>query len=152
MKKEQWVETIPEPCPVLLALEEIGDRWIMQILRACFFGYRRFDDIQENLGISRSVLTTKLHTMVDLQLLEKVPYQEGSERTRYEYQLTQKGKDLLKVILALLEWGNKHLVQPGEQMLTTIDKESGQEVRLALLTSDHQRVRSRNIRLVPSER
>ncbi|MEO1435033.1 MAG: helix-turn-helix domain-containing protein, partial [Bacteroidota bacterium] len=116
-------------CPIRMALEEMGDRWVLFILRACFFQMSRFKDLQDHLGVSKSVLSTKLNYMVERGLLERQPYKEKQGRTRFEYQLTKKGKGLMKVVAALMEWGNEHIKSPGDPTIVPIDLESKKRVR-----------------------
>ncbi|MEM6724502.1 MAG: helix-turn-helix domain-containing protein [Bacteroidota bacterium] len=117
-------------CPIGMAMEEIGDRWVLFILRACFFQITRFKDLQDHLGVSKSVLSTKLNFMVDKNLLERKPYKEKQGRTRFEYQLTKKGKGLMKVVAALMEWGNEYIKKVGDPTIVPIDLTSKKRVRL----------------------
>ena len=73
-------------CSVARALEAIGDRWTMLVIRDAFVGVRRFDEFQERLGIARNVLTDRLSRLVDEGILEKREYQERPQR--FEYRLT----------------------------------------------------------------
>ena len=79
-------------CSIAGALEVVGERWSLLIVRNVFLGLRRFDEIQANLGIARNVLQTRLKRLVEQGVLERVPYQERPPR--YEYRLTEKGLDL----------------------------------------------------------
>lgn len=117
-------------CPIAKAMGELGDRWILLILRECFLKAKRFDDFQQNLGVSKSVLSSKLQRMIELQLLEKEAYKEIGARVRYEYKLTKKGRDLLPVILTLLEWGNQYLIPEGTATVVVVDKEHEEPVHL----------------------
>jgi DNA-binding HxlR family transcriptional regulator len=93
-------------CSIARALEVVGERWTLLILRNAFLGMRRFDDFQENLGISRGVLTARLQWLCDEGILERRRYQERPER--FEYRLTQKGRDLWPVMMALTKWGDRY--------------------------------------------
>jgi DNA-binding HxlR family transcriptional regulator len=93
-------------CTIAGALEVIGERWSLLIVRDVFLGLRRFDEIQENLGIARNVLQTRLTRLLDHGVLEKRLYQERPPR--YEYRLTEKGVDLWPTIVALMQWGNRY--------------------------------------------
>ena len=95
-------------CSIARALETIGERWTLLILRDAFLGTRRFDDFQKSLGIARNVLTVRLKTLVDQGMLEKRRYQDRPDR--YEYRLTQKGVDLWPVLFTLMKFGDKHSV------------------------------------------
>jgi DNA-binding HxlR family transcriptional regulator len=94
-------------CSIEAALEVIGDRWTLLILRDAFRGIRRFDRFHEDLGVARNLLADRLNRLVDNGVLEKVPYQERP--VRYEYRLTDKGRDLSGPLIALMQWGDHHL-------------------------------------------
>lgn len=93
-------------CSVARALEVVGERWTILILRDAFRGVHRFDDFQRSLGVARNVLQTRLLRLVDEGLLERRRYQEHPPR--HEYRLTPRGEDLWPVLLALMEWGDRH--------------------------------------------
>ena len=95
-----------ENCSIAGALEVIGDRWTLLVLREVFLRNRRFEDIQRRLGVARNVLTDRLGRLVDDGVLERVRYQERPER--FEYRLTDKGLDLWPVLVSLMQWGDKH--------------------------------------------
>ncbi len=92
-------------CSIARSLEVVGEWWTLLILRDCFLGVRRFDDFHERLGISRNILTDRLEHLVDHGVLERVPYQEHP--VRYDYRLTDKGRDLWLVLTALRQWGDR---------------------------------------------
>jgi DNA-binding HxlR family transcriptional regulator len=100
------VPTKSQPnCSIAATLAVIGDRWTMLILRDAFRGLRRFDDLQQSLGIARNLLTDRLCRLVQHGVLEKVPYQEHP--VRFEYRLTAKGLDLSQPLVALMKWGDE---------------------------------------------
>jgi DNA-binding HxlR family transcriptional regulator len=94
-------------CSIAGTLEIIGDRWSILILRDAFRGVRRFEEIQQDLGIARNVLTDRLNKLVEHDVLEKRKYQDRP--ARYEYRLTPKGVDLSPALVALMRWGDKHI-------------------------------------------
>jgi DNA-binding HxlR family transcriptional regulator len=94
-------------CSIARTLEVLGERWTLLVIRDVFNGRRRFDQIQENLGVARNVLSTRLAWLVEEGILEKRPYQERPPR--YEYFLTEKGLDLWPVMISLMHWGDQHL-------------------------------------------
>jgi len=94
-------------CSIARALEVVGERWTLLIVRDAFLGLRRFDHFQESLGIARNVLTDRLNRLVEEGILERVRYTERPER--YEYQLTRKGRDLNIALAALMQWGDRYL-------------------------------------------
>jgi DNA-binding HxlR family transcriptional regulator len=102
----------PPTCSIGRAMEILGERWTFLILRECFYGVRRFSDMQRNLGIARNILSTRLQTLVASDILERSRYQEEPER--YEYRLTSSGKDLYPAIVTLMRWGDEHLSRANE--------------------------------------
>jgi DNA-binding HxlR family transcriptional regulator len=96
-------------CPIDAALTSIGNRTSFLVLREAFYGTRRFDDFVERLGMTDAAVSPHLRSLTAAGLLERAPYREEGQRLRYEYQLTPKGADLLPVMLALLQWTEKHL-------------------------------------------
>ena len=94
-------------CSIARALEIVGERWTLLIIRDVFLGVRRFDELQESLGVARNVLTDRLNRLVGAGVLERVPYSERP--TRYEYRLTAKGRDLNIALSGLRQWGDKYL-------------------------------------------
>ncbi|MFB6706780.1 winged helix-turn-helix transcriptional regulator [Streptomyces sp. NPDC056333] len=112
-------------CPLSTTVGHVGEWWTLLILHDAFDGYTRFDQFQENLGISSSMLTTRLKSLVAEGLLERCPYQDNP--TRYEYVLTDLGRSIRPVIVALAAWGNSRLA-PEERSMILIDAKSGEEV------------------------
>ena len=100
-----------QTCSVARSLEVVGERWSLLIVRSVLLGVRRFDDLQAELGITRSVLATRLQRLVDAGVLKRVPYQERP--TRHEYRVTAKGRDLFPVVAHLQRWGDAHAPEPA---------------------------------------
>jgi DNA-binding HxlR family transcriptional regulator len=100
-----------QACSIARTLELLGERWTLLVIRDVFEGRRRFDRIQASLGVARNVLATRLARLVQEGILEKRPY--GSHPARHEYFLTEKGLDLWPVLVAMLDWGDRHLA--GEE-------------------------------------
>jgi len=94
-------------CSIARALELVGERWTLLIIRDAFLGLRRFDEFQESLGISRNVLTERLNRLVEEGIFEAIPY--GIRQDRYDYQLTRMGLDLHVALIGLRQWGDKYL-------------------------------------------
>jgi DNA-binding HxlR family transcriptional regulator len=91
-------------CSVAQTLEVVGDWWSLLIVRDVFFGVTRFDDIQRRLGIARNTLADRLDWLCRHGVLVRVPY--GDSGNRFEYRLTDKGRDLQPVLLAMVAWGD----------------------------------------------
>jgi DNA-binding HxlR family transcriptional regulator len=102
-------------CSAARALEVIGERWTLLIVRDAFLGVRRFDEFQRSLGVARNVLQARLERLVEAGILERVRYQERPER--FEYKLTPKGLDLWPVLVSLLAWGDRHMAPDGPPVL-----------------------------------
>ncbi|MFD8497031.1 winged helix-turn-helix transcriptional regulator [Amycolatopsis sp. NPDC059657] len=90
------------------ALELVGERWTLLILRETFFGVRRYGQLARNLGIPRPTLSARLKRLVEAGLLEKVAYEED----KHEYRLTDSGKGLFPAVIALMTWGDTYLPSP----------------------------------------
>jgi DNA-binding HxlR family transcriptional regulator len=95
------------PCSVARTLQIIGDRWSFLVVREFFYGVRRFDEFQTRLGIATNILSDRLQRLVEQGVAEKLLYQE--KPTRYEYRLTEMGRDLYGSMLVMMAWGDKWL-------------------------------------------
>ena len=102
-------------CSVARALEVVGERWTLLILRDAFFGVTRFELWQRRLRIAPNILAKRLASLVDAGLLEREPYQERPER--FDYRLTPRGKELFPVIMGLLHWGDANRAPDGPPAL-----------------------------------
>ena len=112
-------------CSIAKALEVVGDRWTILIIREAFFGTGRFDDFQSHLGIARTVLTERLGRLVGDGVLEKHRYLERPER--FEYRLTEKGTDLWPVLMSLLSWGDRHAID-GPPPVVVVHRDCGGQI------------------------
>lgn len=96
-------------CSIGRTLDLVGDRWSMLILREIsFYEVSRFERLRTNLGISRAVLTDRLEGLVRHELLERTAYQSPGDRTRHEYRLTEAGRELFPILVAIMRWGDRH--------------------------------------------
>src|SRR6266511_2879993 len=102
-------------CSIARALEVVGDRWTLLIIRDVIHGLRRFDEFLDSLGIASNVLTERLNRLVGEGVLERVPYSERPER--FEYRLTAKGRDLNIALSGLRQWGDKYLNEKPPRLL-----------------------------------
>lgn len=115
-----------EPCPVARCVDLIGDRWSLLIVRDAFDGTRRFGDFQRSLGMARNILSGRLRKLVEAGILET---QAASDGTAYqEYVLTARGESLFPVVVALRQWGERHLFEHGERHSVLIDQRTGEPV------------------------
>jgi DNA-binding HxlR family transcriptional regulator len=135
-------------CSVAGTLAVVGEKWSLLVLREAFFGVRRFADFQRVLGAPRAVLTDRLATLVDEGILRRVPYQSEGERQRHEYRLTEKGIDLYPTLVALMQWGDKHLAGGGGPVMLE-HRGCGAAVHLALVCdAGHEVAGAREVRAV----
>ena len=132
-------------CSIARALEVVGERWTLLIVRDVFLGKRRFDELQASLGIARNVLTDRLNRLVEQGILERVPYSERPER--YEYRLTPKGLELNVALTALRQWGDKHLSEKPPRLLRR--KTDGKPVIAALVLEDADFLLPAEVETVP---
>jgi DNA-binding HxlR family transcriptional regulator len=129
-------------CSIARTLEVLGERWTLLVIRDIFNGNRRFDQIRENLGVARNVLSARLQWLVDEDILEKRAYQERP--LRYEYFLTEKGLDLWPVMISLLRWGDRYYPEESGPPMLIIHKGCGGEVddrRICTKCGKHLEVR-----------
>lgn len=120
-------------CPSARSLDVIGDWWSLLIVRDAFDGLTRFSEFQRSLGIARNILATRLRTLTERGILETVPAAEGP---RQEYRLTDRGRDLFPVMVALRQFGERHLFAPGEKHSHLVERATGKPVRLDIRTED----------------
>jgi DNA-binding HxlR family transcriptional regulator len=99
-------------CSIARTMELIGHPWTLLVLRDLFNGVRRFDDLTNHLGIARNGLARRLGGLVDAGLVEKRSYQEDGQRARYEYRLTDAGRALRPILLAVMDFGDTYLAGP----------------------------------------
>jgi DNA-binding HxlR family transcriptional regulator len=126
----RWADYDSTVCSVARTVEVLGDRWTLLVLRDVFNGIRRFADLSSHLGIARDVLAKRLAALVEEGLITRVPYREPGARTRYEYRLTDAGRELRPLLLALLEWGDRYRCDPAGPPAQLFHAECGAPVRV----------------------
>lgn len=137
-------------CSVARTLSVVGEKWTLLVLREAFYGVRRFSDFQAHLGIARNLLTARLATLVDHGILDRQTYQEPNSRARQEYRLTQKGRDLLPALIALLQWGDTYLADPEGPAVIVEHNDCGGAVHAELRCAhDHGPLTARDAHPVP---
>ncbi len=113
-------------CSVARALNEVGDWWSLRVVLQAMYGTRRFVDFQQELGIARNILGDRLKRLVEHEVLSKVDV--GEHGCRYEYRLTDKGRDLFTVLVALRQWGDKWSPVPDQPPLALRDRQTGRPI------------------------
>jgi DNA-binding HxlR family transcriptional regulator len=129
-------------CTIGATLAIVGEKWAFLVLREAFNGVRRFDDIRRRTGAPRQILSDRLVHLVAEGLLRKVPYRDPGQRARSEYRLSEKGLELFPVLVALLEWGNKHACAPTGPTVELTHRDCGAPVRLQLACANGHPVAS----------
>ena len=111
----------PRQCSIAGALDVVGEKWSLLVVRELFLGCRRFSEIAANTGAPRDILTARLRRLEEVGVITRRAYSERPPR--YEYVLTDAGKDLRPVIWALKHWGDTHVV--GEQLPPVMEHSCG---------------------------
>ena len=115
-----------EQCPIRNALDVVGTRSTVLLMREAYYGTTRFDDFARRVGITKAATSARLAELVDLGLLTRRPYREPGQRSRDEYVLTDAGIDFMPVVWAMFQWGRRHL--PGRHRLRLTHQGCGAEV------------------------
>ncbi len=132
-------------CSIARSLELVGDRWTLLIVRDLILGLSRFDEFVESLGIASNVLTDRLKRLVEEEIAERIPYSERPDR--FEYRLTAKGRELGPVLLALMQWGDRHVSKKPPRIARRRSDRS--RVSVALVAADGSPVTPGDLELVP---
>jgi len=131
MRREQLGN---QQCSVARASTVLGDPWTLTLLSDCFLGVRRFEDFQKRLKVSRTTLTSRLKLLEEHEILVQRQYEQRPPR--FEYRLTQKGKDLFPVISALLTWGDKYYWDDAPPPIIQTHKQCGRDYQSQIACSE----------------
>lgn len=127
-------------------LDVIGEGWSILIIREAFLGTRRFEEFQKRLGIARNILTARLKKLCSNQILDRVPVKEGARR--HEYILTRKGKDMMPLLIALTQWGDRWVFGEGREPVIFLDREHGEPISpVQVYSSRGEALRPRDIKV-----
>ena len=132
-------------CSVGRTLEVVGTRSAVLMMREAYYGTRRFDDFARRVGVSEPVAAARLRELVDAGLLVRRPYREPGARSRMEYRLTAKGRDLLPAVVALMQWGDAYAADPAGPPVELRHRDCGGDVRAELRCADGHHVVAREI-------
>jgi DNA-binding HxlR family transcriptional regulator len=125
-------------------LDIIGEGWSILIIREAFLGTRRFEEFQGRLGIARNILTTRLKKLCANEILDRVPVKEGAKR--HEYILTNKGKDMMPLLVALTQWGDKWVYGENNVPLIFLDRDQCEPIaRVQVFSANGEVLRPRDI-------
>jgi DNA-binding HxlR family transcriptional regulator len=115
--RDSW--TAADWCPMERALDLLGTRSTMTLLREVFYGATRFDDLARRAGVTAAVASQRLRQLVENGLLERLPYQEPGQRTRYEYAITEHGRAVFPIVAALVQFAGRLPREPGPTIALT---------------------------------
>ncbi|MFE7722683.1 winged helix-turn-helix transcriptional regulator [Nocardia rhizosphaerihabitans] len=133
-----------EDCSIAKTFKVVGSRSTMLLVREAFYGTKRFADFADRAGVTEATASARLKQLVDDGIFEKRQYEATGARTRFEYVLTEKGRDLLPVILAMMNWGDRYL-QTDVAPVQVSDRSTGMPVSVAVLSEDGSEVGPNNL-------
>ena len=137
-------------CSIARTLGVVGEKWTLLVLREAFYGVRRFDDFHTALGCARNLLAARLKTLVAHAILERVAYTDERGRGRYEYRLTDKGRDLFPAVAALMQWGDRWTADTSGPAVQLLHRDCGEPVAVELTCgAGHVDLGARDITPVP---
>lgn len=131
-----WSDYDSDSCSIARTAQILGDRWAVLVVRDLFNGVRRFDELQRHLGIARDVLAKRLALLVDEGLVEKRPVTIEGQRARHEYVLTEAGRELRTLLIAIMDWGDRHRVGADGPPVQIRHRECGAPVHARLTCAD----------------
>lgn len=129
------------PCSVSRSLGVLGERWTLLVIRDALEGMTRFENFRESLRIAPDVLTERLNTLVEYGVMTKDAYQEPGSRLRYEYHLTDAGRQLHTVVGALQQWGDAFLPWPDGPSVTRRKRKTDEPVHVAFVSKGGREVK-----------
>jgi DNA-binding HxlR family transcriptional regulator len=139
-----------DTCSIARTLDLIGDRWTLLVLRDVANGVRRFDGLADHLGIARNVLSGRLAALTEAGLVERRRYHEPGERARHEYRLTGPGRELIPVLLAIMDWGDRNLGWPEGPPTVVRHADCGARIKVAVTCAEgHELGQRPRLRLEP---
>ena len=127
MAKQRRSRIANKECSVARAMDALGDRWSILLLREAYYGTKRFDEFQYYVGLASNILSARLKKLVDAGIMTRVPLPEHAGRC--EYVLTEKGRDFFPTYLALKKWGDDWLAEPAGPQVVFNDRSSGRQIR-----------------------
>lgn len=141
---------VADNCSVKRALDVVGEKWTLLVMREAFYGARRFDQFQARVGCARNILSERLATLTNGGLLTRVPYREPGHRERHEYRLTDKGLDLITAVIALMQWGDRWQADADGPPVHILHRDCGHPVEAILRCPyDNTPVTARDLQPVP---
>jgi DNA-binding HxlR family transcriptional regulator len=139
-----------DACSIARTLALIGDRWTLLVLRDVANGVRRFDELASHLGIARNVLSQRLARLAQAGLVERTAYRESGARERLEYRLSGPGRELIPILLAFMDWGDRNLAGPEGPPAVVRHADCGASIRITLTCAEgHELGKRPRLRVEP---
>ena len=121
-----------DACSIARTLALVGDRWTLLVLRDVANGVGRFDELASHLGIARNVLSRRLIRLVQAGLVQRTAYREAGARERHEYRLSGPGRELMPILLAFMDWGDRNLAGPEGPPAVVRHADCGARIRISV--------------------
>ena len=121
-----------DACSIARTLALVGDRWTLLVLRDVANGVGRFDELASHLGIARNVLSRRLIRLVQAGLVQRTAYREAGARARHEYRLSGPGRELMPILLAFMDWGDRNLAGPEGPPAVVRHADCGARIRISV--------------------
>lgn len=128
-----WSDYDSSTCSIARTAQILGDRWTVLVVRDLFNGVRRFDALQQHLGIARDVLAKRLALLVDEGVVLRRPLSIEGERSRHEYVLTDAGRELRTILVAIMDWGDRHRAGEDGPPVAVRHRECGESIHATLV-------------------
>lgn len=127
-----------QDCPIAGMINIFGDRWTLLIIREAFYGATRFSEFERHTQIAKNILSDRLANLVKDEIFQKSDI--GEKGTRYAYTLTDKGRSLLPILVAMYQWGNQYLYKDAQAPVTLMNRENGQSIKQLRVEGSDNRV------------
>lgn len=143
-----WKNVDTTHCGIKACTSILGDKWTLLILRDIYFGVTKFQDLQQHIGASSTIITQRLKKLVAYGLLSKSEYKQQGSRVHNEYILTEKGATTLPLLIAMAQFGYEHLIESDQKLSSFIDANTGETLNLALVNDKGQAVPREQVKVV----
>lgn len=140
---------VDDRCSIARTVAVVGERWSLLIVRDAFRGASTYSEFRSRLGVPSDVLSARLVSLTEAGIFAKVAYREPGERERFRYELTESGRDLLPVLAAMVQWGDRNHPLPDGPTSVLAERDSGTPLRIAFVDEAGEEVRPENAGLAP---
>ncbi|GAA3524890.1 helix-turn-helix domain-containing protein [Aeromicrobium panaciterrae] len=149
-RSKALADAATDSCAITRSLGVLSDSWSFLLLREALFGRRTFAEFVDALGIATDVLSVRLASLVEHGVMEKIPYREPGQRTRFAYELTPTGEKLNLVLAALQQWGDEHLPSSDPLAALPLDRHTHDRLRVAFVDPKGRTINQRDAQFLPA--